>query len=71
MQENDEKSTKTDSSIGKNEKVESSHSKRGATSHSKCGFSSFLWHLYMDLFALYFGQHIIFGQLMFILIAHI
>jgi hypothetical protein len=33
MQENDQKYAKEDSSIGKNEGVERSHSKRGATSH--------------------------------------
>ena len=63
------KSAKEDSSIQKNEVDERSHNKRGATSHNKYGFHDqfgLFCHLYMDLFALYFGQfhvlqHIIFG----------
>jgi hypothetical protein len=39
MKKNDHKYAKADSSIGKNEKVKSSHSKRGETSHGKYVFS--------------------------------
>jgi hypothetical protein len=36
---NDQEYAKVGSSVGRNEKVESSHGKRGAVSHRKYGFS--------------------------------
>jgi hypothetical protein len=39
VQGNDQKYAKAGSSVDKNERVESSHGKRGATSHNKYGFS--------------------------------
>jgi hypothetical protein len=39
VQGNDQKYAKEGSSVGRNERVESSHGKRGATSHNKYGFS--------------------------------
>jgi hypothetical protein len=39
VQGNDQKSAKAGSSVGRNERVESSHSKRGVASHRKYGFS--------------------------------
>jgi hypothetical protein len=37
--ENDQKYVKESSLVDKNERVESSHGKRGETSHNKYGFS--------------------------------
>jgi hypothetical protein len=39
VQGNDQKYAKAGSSVGRNERDESSHGKRGATSHNKYGFS--------------------------------